>query len=105
MNESGYRVYGLPNGKRAFRATKLTDRKGAEEFCRRLDYCSNESRRDVSRKPGCTSYSPRSLSVSEFFAQRIHKNIRQLVADSPDTLPAMATQIGLAWEKIKREKF
>src|SRR5215469_9232011 len=39
-----YCAYTLPNGKRTFRSTKLTDRKAAEEFCRRLEYASRESR-------------------------------------------------------------
>ena len=39
-----YCAYRLPNGKRVFRSTKLTDRKAAEEFCRRLEYASNESK-------------------------------------------------------------
>src|SRR5262245_13110443 len=39
-----YCAYRLPNGKRTFRSTKLTDRKAAEEFCRRLEYASNESK-------------------------------------------------------------
>jgi integrase len=39
-----YCAYRLPNGKRTFRSTKLTDRKAAEEFCRRLEYASHESK-------------------------------------------------------------
>jgi len=39
-----YCAYRLPNGKRTFRSTKLEDRKKAEEFCRRLEYASNESK-------------------------------------------------------------
>jgi integrase len=39
-----YCAYRLPNGKRTFRSTKLTDRKAAEAFCRRLEYASNESK-------------------------------------------------------------
>jgi integrase len=39
-----YCAYRLPNGKRTFRSTKLTERKAAEEFCRRLEYASNESK-------------------------------------------------------------
>src|SRR5262249_42661248 len=39
-----YCAYRLPNGKRVFRSTKQTDRKAAEEFCRRLEYASNESK-------------------------------------------------------------
>src|SRR5215510_14896901 len=38
-----YCAYRLPNGKRTFRSTKLTDRKAADEFCRRLEYASHES--------------------------------------------------------------
>jgi integrase len=39
-----YCAYRLPNGQRTFRSTKLTDRKAAEEFCRRLEYASHESK-------------------------------------------------------------
>jgi integrase len=39
-----YCAYRLPNGKRTFRSTKLTDRKGAEAFCHRLEYASHESK-------------------------------------------------------------
>jgi integrase len=39
-----YCAYRLPNGKRTFRSTKLTDRKAAEEFCHRLEYASHESK-------------------------------------------------------------
>jgi integrase len=39
-----YCAYRLPNGKRTFRSTKLTDRKAAEEFCRKLEYASHESK-------------------------------------------------------------
>src|SRR5215813_12364566 len=39
-----YCAYRLPNGKRTFRSTKLTDRKAADEFCRRLEYASCESK-------------------------------------------------------------
>ncbi|HEU0273176.1 MAG TPA: tyrosine-type recombinase/integrase [Candidatus Udaeobacter sp.] len=39
-----YCAYRLPSGKRVFRSTKLTERKAAEEFCRRLEYASNESK-------------------------------------------------------------
>ena len=39
-----YCAYRLPNGKRTFRSTKLTDRKPAEAFCQRLEYASHESR-------------------------------------------------------------
>jgi integrase len=39
-----YCAYRLPNGKRAFRSTKQTDRKAAEEFCRKLEYASHESK-------------------------------------------------------------
>jgi integrase len=39
-----YCAYRLPNGKRTLRSTKLTDRKAAEEFCRRLEYASHESK-------------------------------------------------------------
>jgi integrase len=39
-----YCAYRLPNGKRTFRSTKLTERKAAEEFCRRLEYASRESK-------------------------------------------------------------
>jgi integrase len=39
-----YCAYRLPNGKRTFRSTKLTDRKAAGEFCRRLEYGSHESK-------------------------------------------------------------
>src|SRR5262245_19324742 len=39
-----YCAYRLPNGKRTFRSTKLTDRKAADEFCRRLEYASHESK-------------------------------------------------------------
>src|SRR5437773_12496101 len=35
-----YCVFRLPNGKRTFRSTKLTDRKASEEFCGRLEYAS-----------------------------------------------------------------
>jgi integrase len=40
-----YCAYRLPNGKRVFRSTKQRDRKGAEEFCRKLEYASRESKR------------------------------------------------------------
>jgi integrase len=39
-----YCAYRLPNGKRTFRSTKLTDRKAAEQFCHRLEYASHESK-------------------------------------------------------------
>jgi integrase len=39
-----YCAYRLPNGKRTFRSTKLRDRKAADEFCRRLEYASHESK-------------------------------------------------------------
>jgi integrase len=39
-----YCAYRLPNGKRTFRSTKLTERKAAEEFCRRLEYAAHESK-------------------------------------------------------------
>src|SRR5215471_17447849 len=39
-----YCAYRLPNGKRVFRSTKQTDRKAAEEFCRKLEYASRESK-------------------------------------------------------------
>src|SRR5215471_3392734 len=39
-----YCAYRLPNGKRTFRSTKLTDRKAAQAFCDRLEYASHESR-------------------------------------------------------------
>jgi hypothetical protein len=39
-----YCAYRLPNGKRTFRSTKLTDRKAAEEFCHRLEYASHQSK-------------------------------------------------------------
>jgi integrase len=39
-----YCAYRLPNGKRTFRSTKLEDRKAADEFCRRLEYASHESK-------------------------------------------------------------
>ena len=39
-----YCAYRLPNGKRTFRSTKLTDRKAADAFCQRLEYASHESR-------------------------------------------------------------
>jgi hypothetical protein len=40
----GICAYRLPNGKRTFRSTKLTDRKAAEEFCHRLEYASHQSK-------------------------------------------------------------
>ena len=39
-----YCAYRLPNGKRTFRSTKMTDRRAAEEFCGRLEYASHESK-------------------------------------------------------------
>jgi integrase len=39
-----YCAYRLPNGKRLFRSTKQRDRKAAEEFCRKLEYASHESK-------------------------------------------------------------
>lgn len=39
-----YCAYRLPNGKRTFRSTKLTDRKAAQAFCDRLEYASHESK-------------------------------------------------------------
>ncbi len=39
-----YCAYRLPNGKRVFRSTKQRNRKGAEEFCRKLEYASRESK-------------------------------------------------------------
>jgi integrase len=39
-----YCAYRLPNGKRAFKSTKQTDRGAAEEFCRKLEYASRESK-------------------------------------------------------------
>ena len=39
-----YCAYRLPNGKRAFRSTKQTDRKAADEFCRKLEYASQQSK-------------------------------------------------------------
>jgi integrase len=39
-----YCAYRLPNGKRTFRSTKLSDRAAALKFCRSLEYASHESR-------------------------------------------------------------
>src|SRR5215472_1143092 len=39
-----YCAYRLPNGKRTFRSTKLSDRGAALKFCRALEYASQESR-------------------------------------------------------------
>ena len=39
-----YCAYRLPNGKRAFKSTKLTDRNQAQEFCQKLEYASRESK-------------------------------------------------------------
>jgi integrase len=39
-----YCAYRLPNGKRTFRSTKLTDRAAALKFCRSLEFASHESR-------------------------------------------------------------
>jgi integrase len=39
-----YCAYRLPNGKRTFRSTKLSDRAAALKFCRGLEYAANESR-------------------------------------------------------------
>jgi integrase len=39
-----YCAYRLPNGKRVFRSTKQRDRKAADEFCRKLEYASRESK-------------------------------------------------------------
>src|SRR4026207_2492675 len=39
-----YCAYRLPNGKRTFRSTKQRDRKAAEEFCRKLEFASRESK-------------------------------------------------------------
>src|SRR5262245_58978238 len=39
-----YCAYRLPNGKRTFRSTKLSDRAKALKFCRGLEYASHESR-------------------------------------------------------------
>jgi integrase len=39
-----YCAYRLPNGKRAFKSTKQTDRRAAQEFCRKLEYASRESK-------------------------------------------------------------
>jgi integrase len=38
-----YCAYRLPNGKRVFRSTKLTDRKAALQFCRKLEQASDEA--------------------------------------------------------------
>src|SRR5260370_14561838 len=38
-----YCAYRLPNGKRVFRSTKLTDKKAALQFCRKLEQASNEA--------------------------------------------------------------
>jgi integrase len=40
-----YCAYRLPNGRRVFRSTKQRDRKAADEFCRKLEYASRESKR------------------------------------------------------------
>jgi integrase len=39
-----YCAYRLPNGKRTLRSTKQTDRKAAEEFCRKLEYAAHQSK-------------------------------------------------------------
>ena len=41
-----YCAYRLPNGKRAFKSTKQTDRDKALSFCRTLEYASRESKAD-----------------------------------------------------------
>src|SRR5215468_2067749 len=38
-----YCAYRLPNGKRTFRSTKLTDKKAALQFCRKLEQASSEA--------------------------------------------------------------
>jgi len=41
-----YCAYRLPNGKRAFKSTKQTEREKALQFCRTLEYASRESEAD-----------------------------------------------------------
>ena len=42
--------------------------------------------------------------VREFFRRRRRKIAKDLIADSADTFPALASQIKLAWEKLDREQ-
>jgi len=42
--------------------------------------------------------------VREFFDRRRREIAKDLIADSADTFPALASQIKLAWEKLDREQ-
>ncbi len=42
--------------------------------------------------------------VREFFDRRRRKIAKDLIAESADTFPTLASQIKLAWEKLDREQ-
>jgi hypothetical protein len=42
--------------------------------------------------------------VREFFDRRKRKIAQDLIADSADTFPALASQIKIAWQKLDREQ-
>ena len=70
-----YCAYRLPNGKRTFRSTKLTDRKAAEEFCRRLEYASHES------KAGRLTEARARELISEFVEHATGEPLRNYTAE------------------------
>jgi integrase len=70
-----YCAYRLPNGKRTFRSTKLTDRKAADEFCRRLEYASHES------KAGRLTESRARELISEIVQQSTGEPLRSYSAE------------------------
>jgi integrase len=70
-----YCAYRLPNGKRTFRSTKQTNRKAAEEFCRRLEYASHES------KAGRLTESRAHELISEIVEQSTGEPLRNYTAE------------------------
>jgi hypothetical protein len=62
-----YCAFTLPNGKRCFKSTKLTDRSAAMEFCLRME--------DAARKAAAHNF-------SEEQARKILNEIRKLSGDS-----------------------
>ena len=70
-----YCAYRLPNGKRVFRSTKQTDRKAAEEFCRKLEYASYES------KAGRLTEARAHELISEIVEQATGERLRNYTAE------------------------
>jgi hypothetical protein len=44
------------------------------------------------------------LSIGDFFDRRRREIAENLIADSADTFPALASQMKLAWKKLDREQ-